>query len=142
MEAILEVGTNIWLYTSNNTAAQRYEIKLYGKRVLPDHGRKNRKSAGGGRKSSKNGANLQQYEWNGNDGQLWKFVRTGTNSYYLKSKLGTVIKAASEKCEAGSNVELGTLNESSMRRNGHCKNRKSYSLEEGTYVVKKRIGYK
>ena len=132
-------GTNIWLYTSNNTAAQRYEIKHMGNgyyRIMVEKTGKVLEVAG---KSSKNGANLQQYEWNGNDGQLWKFVRTGTNSYYLKSKLGTVIKAASEKCEAGSNVELGTLNESSNAQKWTLQKQESYSLEEGTYVVKSAL---
>ena len=132
-------GTNIWLYTSNNTAAQRYEIKHMGNgyyRIMVEKTGKVLEVAG---KSSKNGANLQQYEWNGNDGQLWKFVRTGTNSYYLKSKLGTVIKAASEKCEAGSNVELGTLNESSNAQKWTLQKQESYSLEEGTYVAKSAL---
>lgn len=41
--------------------------------------------------SNQSGANLKQYEYSQNNAQLWKFVKLSDGSYYIRSKLGTVV---------------------------------------------------
>ena len=132
-------GTNVQIYASNNTAAQRYEIKKMKDGYYRIMVEKTGKVLDVKDISSKEGVNLQQYEWNGNDSQLWKFIRTGTSSYYIKSKLGTTIQVSSEKCESGSNVEMGMLKETSDKQKWTLTRAENYSLEEGTYAIKSAL---
>lgn len=60
--------------------------------------------------STANGANVQQYQWNGTDAQLWKFVDAGNGTYYIRSKLGKTLDVKSGKTANKTNIQLYGMN--------------------------------
>lgn len=55
-------------------------------------------------------ANLWEYSWNGSNAQLWKFIVNSDGSYYIKSKLGTVVDIFSGIIAEGTNIQMYTAN--------------------------------
>lgn len=84
------------------------------------------------------GTNLQEYAWNGTDAQLWKFIDAGEGSYYIKSKLGTVIDVTSGVVQSGTNVQMYTLNGTNAQKWVLDSGRTSTNViqvENGTYTI-------
>lgn len=111
-------GANVEVYKSNNQDNQQFEITYEGNgyyRIIAIHSRKSLDVHGASRRS---GANLEQYQFSGTSNQLWKFVDAGDGNYYLKSKLGTVVSVAKNIVVNGTNVNMATMAEREMCKNG------------------------
>lgn len=84
-------GANVYVTGNQNLSSQRFELTYVSNgyyKILAEHSEKSLDIPAG---NSAVGVNLQQYSWNGSNAQLWKFVKLSDGSYYLRSKLGTVI---------------------------------------------------
>lgn len=101
---------NIQLYSSNDTAAQRFIVTYIGDGYYNIVNEKSRKSIDVANGSNKAGANLWQYTCNGTDAQKWKFIDAGNGYYYIKSPKGTVIDVKSAMTWNGTNIWMYTLN--------------------------------
>lgn len=105
-------GGNIQLYTSNDSDAQKFEVKKvsdgYYKIISLSSGKALDICAG----SVKSGTNVQQYTWNNSNAQLWRFIEADNGKYFIQSKLGTVLDVFSAICVNSSNVQSYELNES------------------------------
>jgi surface antigen len=65
---------------------------------------------------AQSGVNVQLYEWNGTNAQLWKFVSDGNGYYYIKNKLGYYLDVASGTVMNGQNIWVYTGNKSSAQK--------------------------
>ena len=106
--ALSSNGANVQTYASNNTSAQRFEILYAGDgyyQILAEHSGKALDILNG---SSANGANVQQYDCNGTNAQLWKFIDAGDGTFYIQSKLGTVLDIKTNIAASGANVQMSS----------------------------------
>ena len=71
--------------------SQMFDIKYMGAGYYQILSVQSGKSLDVANASSEPGANLWEYSWNGSNAQLWKFIVNSDGSYYIKSKLGTVV---------------------------------------------------
>src|SRR5699024_10336307 len=75
---------------------------------------------------------------NGSDAQLWKFIENGDGSFYIRSKLGTVIDVSGGVIQAGRNVHMYTMNGSSAQKwklNSDRGAVNTLNIESGTYTI-------
>jgi hypothetical protein len=108
--------TNAQAYKRNNTEAQQFEITSVGDGYYKIVNVNSGKVLDVSNANRASGANVWQYTWNGSDAQLWKFLDAGDETYYLQSKLGTVLSLASATVSNGTNVQTGTINYSTSQR--------------------------
>ena len=100
-------GANAQLYSSNNSAAQKFIIRknpdntyrienLASEKVLD--------VAGG---STRNGTNVWQYSYNGTCAQKWIFLKNADNSYTIKSSCGDkVLDIAGGAIRNSGNIQI------------------------------------
>lgn len=101
---------NVNLYNNNNSAEQRFEITYVGDgyyKIIAEH---SDKSLDVFSALTAPGTNLQQYAWNNSNAQLWKFVDAGNGTYYIRSRLGTVIDLEAGQPLSGANVCMDNMN--------------------------------
>ena len=85
------------------------------------------------------GTNLREWTWNGSAAQLWKFIDNGDGSFYIRSKLGTVIDVSGGVVQPGRNVQMYTMNGSSAQKWKLDSERtagNTLNIENGTYTIK------
>lgn len=130
-------GGNIQLYKYNDSASQHFEIYPVGDgyyKILSERSGRALDVRGG---SSKVGTNLQQYTWNNNkvNAQLWKFISANDGSYYIQSKIGTVLDLNTNRAVSGANVQM---NKKSTRTTQKWKLEKveQTPVENGTYTFR------
>ena len=72
--------------------------------------------------------------------QLLKFINMGNGSYYIRSKLGTVIDVTNGSIQTGTNIQMYTLNYSSAQK-WTLKSTavKAESIAEGTYTIQAAV---
>lgn len=88
--------------------------------------------------SSANNANLWEYAWNGSDSQLWKFIQNSDGSYYIKSKLGTVIDISGGVVQNGRDIQMYTINGTSAQKwvlDPEIREVNERPIENGTYTI-------
>ena len=78
---------------------------------------------------------MRQGVWDGSDGQLWKFVSAGDNSYTVKSKTGTVLDIDSAVYAAGTNVQTYKANGTDAQKWKLNKEYETVEIEEGVYTI-------
>lgn len=125
---------NIQLYQSNATIAQQFRISYAGKgyyTITTEHSNKVLDIASG---SHQSGANVQQYKSNGSNAQLWKFVETEDGSYYIKSKLGTVLSVKNDNVVKGANVDVQDMRSVSAQK-WNLKKIQDQNVKNGTYLI-------
>lgn len=109
-------GTNIQLWESNGTNAQKYHVQLvsmgYYKIASAISGRV-LDVAGGVRGS---GVNVHLYDYNGTDAQLWRFYNAGNGYYYIKNKLGYFIDVSNASTNNGANIQVYSGNGSNAQK--------------------------
>ena len=102
-------GTNIQVYQSNNSIAQKFKIQSTGdgwfKITSPSSGKCLDVQGG----SSKSGTNVQLYGDNGSDAQKWRFYPEG-DCFAIKNKLGCYLDVDGGKNKNGTNVLVYTKN--------------------------------
>ncbi|MCD7892194.1 MAG: RICIN domain-containing protein [Erysipelotrichaceae bacterium] len=107
-------GTNIQLYTSNSSNAQKFNIvKVSGTyyKIVNANGKVLDVANG----SKKSGTNVQLYTYNGTSSQLWQFYPTGTGYYTIRNKLGCYLDVSGGKTTDGTNIRVYTGNSSSAQ---------------------------
>ena len=117
-------GANIQIYTSNNTAAQRWVIQnVYGPDggstgyvTITHAGTSSALDVSGG--SKKSGANVQQYAENGTAAQRWIPVKQANGSFVFYSGLGRnlVLDVSGGSVSNGANVQIWSANGSAAQR--------------------------
>ena len=117
-------SANIQIYATNNTNAQRWDIKnVYGNDGQPTGyvtiaraGRASLLDVSGGNKKS--GANVQQYRKNGTAAQRWIPVKQADGSYVFYSGLGRnlVLDVSGGSTSNGANVQVWAANGSAAQR--------------------------
>jgi hypothetical protein len=107
---------NVQAYKRNNTMAQQFQVTSVGGGYYKIVNVKSGKvlDVYDGRAAS--GTNVWQFTWNGTDAQLWRFLDAGDGTYYLQSKLGTVLSLASATVSNGTNVQTGTISYTASQR--------------------------
>ena len=117
-------GTNIQMYTSNNTPAQRWDIKNVigsdgqptGYVTIARTGRTSVLDVSGG--SKKAGANVQQYGQNGTPAQRWIPVKQSDGTFVFYSGLGRnlVLDVSGGSTSSGANVQVWNANGTAAQR--------------------------
>lgn len=105
-------GANVYVTGNQNLSSQRFELTYVSNgyyKILAEHSEKSLDIPAG---NSASEVNLQQYSWNGSNAQLWKFVKLSDGSYYLRSKLGTVIGVQT----SSTNVNMQLANQSNAQK--------------------------
>lgn len=105
-DAGTELRANVELNENDNSISQQYQIKHAGNGYYTINAEHSNLTLDVNNGSKEPGANLHQYRINGNRSQLWKFVEAENGSWYIKSKLGTAIDAASESAAVGTNINM------------------------------------
>lgn len=125
---------NVQLGEKNDLSHQRVEISYAGAgyyKIAFEHSSKVLDVDDGSKKS---GANVWQYTWNNTSAQLWKFVEAGNGTYYIKSKLGTVLGISSANVTSGSNICTQTMkDENSLKWQLQKVN--EWPVKEGQYFI-------
>lgn len=126
--------SNVQLGVSNNTSSQRYEITYVSGgyyKIIAEHSDKSLDISGG---SGENGANVQQYTWNGSNAQLWKFVNAGNGNWYIRSKLGTVLDISASSPVLGTNVQMWEM-DGDTTQNWKLTKTEYKPVADGTYSI-------
>ena len=109
-------GTNIILYTSKNGNNQRFKVikgcdgwykivAMQSDKVL---------DVAGGKKGK--AVNIQLWEDNGTDAQLWRFYRAASGQYYIKNKLGYYIDISGGKAKESANIHVYSFHSGNAQR--------------------------
>ena len=135
-------GTNIQLFQSNGTKAQKWSITnlengyyMITSLVSPSQ---NFDVAGGGKT---NGTNLQLHQNNGTKAQEWLIKETGDGYYYLMSNCnGLYLDVDTARMQNGTNIQLWKGLQNPAQK---FKLTRDYSAEhtidEGTYIIRSSI---
>lgn len=108
-------GTNIQVYQSNNSIAQKFKIQSTGDgwfKITSPFSGKCLDVQGG---SPKSGTNVQLYSYNGSDAQKWRFYSEG-DCFVIKNKLGCYLDVDGGKNKNGTNVLVYTKNGSNAQK--------------------------
>ena len=103
---------NVYVTGNQNLSSQRFELTYVSNgyyKILAEHSGKSLDIPAG---NSASGVNLQQYSWNGSNAQLWKLVKLSDGSYYLRSKVGTVVGVQG----SSTNVNMQSTNQSNAQK--------------------------
>ena len=97
-------GTNIWLYTANNSAAQQFKFIYSGDGYYRITNVRSKKVVDVYMNSPNWGTNIWQYDWNGSAAQRWKVVPRTDGAVYLKNANGMVIDICNGTMKSGTNI--------------------------------------
>lgn len=103
---------NVYVTGNQTLSSQRFELTYVSNgyyKILAEHSEKSLDIPAG---NSASGVNLQQYSWNGSNAQLWKLVKLSDGSYYLRSKVGTVVGVQG----SSTNVNMQSTNQSNAQK--------------------------
>lgn len=131
-------GQNATLGTYVGAKNQMFDIKYMGAGYYQILSVQSGKSLDVANASSEPGANLWEYSWNGSNAQLWKFIVNSDGSYYIKSKLGTVVDIFSGIIAEGTNIQMYTANGSDAQKWKLESGKEGIDerpLENGTYTI-------
>lgn len=123
-------SANICVGENQNLASQRFELTYISNgyyKMIAEHSGKSLDVDNG---SSNNGTNLKQYTYNQNNAQLWKFVKLSDGSYYIRSKLGTVVGVE----RSSINVNMQSINQSGAEKWKFAKT-ENKPLKDGEYII-------
>lgn len=135
---------NLCINTFDNISSQKYNISLvkngYYKIINCSTGKA--VTVSGNSKAVK--ANIAENDWNGSDGQLWKFIKSSNNSYCVKSKLGTYMDIDSGQFVNDRNVWTYSFNGSNAQKWYLKSDWASYgegeNVKTGTYYISSLLG--
>ena len=142
-------GANIQLYISNNTNAQKFNIKYLKNGYYEIESVKSGKVLDveyGGRNP---GTNIWQYESNGTDAQKWIIKKNEDKTYSIISKLNNLYIDISEgKARNEQNIQVYTGNKTNAQKFIFEKTQKNSqenssqpirTIENGTYIIKSSL---
>ena len=125
-----ENSANVCVTSNQNLSSQRFELTYVSNgyyKVLAEH---SGKSIDVDNASNQSGANLKQYDYSQNNAQLWKFVKLSDGSYYIRSKLGTVVGIQT----SSTNVNMQTANQSNAQK-WQISKTENKPVNDGKYVI-------
>ena len=128
-------GGNIQTYASNDTSAQRFEVRYQGDgyyQILAEHSGKSLDVSGAVKSA---GANVWQYTWNGSDAQLWRILDAGDGNYFIMSKLGTVLDLSGNIAQSGTNVQTDYLTDVNSQKWSFVES-EYRPIEDGLYSLR------
>lgn len=128
-------NANAWLYYYNGSEPQQFEAEYIGNGYYKLTAKHSGMVLECDSSTYKAGANVRQGVWDGSDGQLWKFVSAGDNSYTVKSKTGTVLDIDSAVYAAGTNVQTYKANGTDAQKWKLNKEYETVEMEEGVYTI-------
>ncbi len=108
-------GTNIQIWESNGTDAQKYNISKQSNgwyRIANVNGR----ALDVDKAERRNGANVIQWGWSGAENQQWKFVYAGGGYYYIQSRLGYYLDVSGAGTANGTNVQIWEKNNTNAQK--------------------------
>ena len=123
-------SANVYVAANQSLSSQRYELTYIGNgyyKIIAEHSGKALDIVSG---NSSAGTNVQQYSWNGSNAQLWKFVKLSDGSYYIRSKLGTVVGIEN----SSANVNMQAASQSGVQKWKIAKT-ENKPLENGEYAI-------
>jgi hypothetical protein len=109
-------GTNIALWESNQTGAQKFTVSALGsgwyKIICAANGKAIDVSGG----SSASGANVQLFEYNGSAAQQWRFYSAGNGYYYIQNRLGNQLDVNNAGTTNGTNIQVWEKNTTNAQK--------------------------
>lgn len=129
-------GANIQLYISNNTNAQKFDIKYVGDGLYSISNVNSKKMLDIKNNLSKNGTNIQQYTNNSSYAQKWIIKPTGDGYYTFVSPVSNkVIDVAGGQAKNGTNIQLYRCNGSNAQKFKLTLLDKGATIESGLYTI-------
>jgi N-acetylmuramoyl-L-alanine amidase len=129
-------NANAQAHNRNNTMAQQFQVTSVGGGYYKIINVKSGMALDVAGESKAAGANVWQHTWNGSDAQLWRFLDAEDGTYYLQSKLGTVLSLASATVSSGTNVQTGKINyETTQRWSLVSTSLRSVTIADGVYEI-------
>ena len=125
-------GTNIQIWSANNTFAQRFYIEKVTSDWYSIRNIESRKAVDVTGGSRGNEVNVQLYDWNGTDAQLWQFQYADNGFFYIKNRLGYYLDAWNNRNADGTNVQT-------YQFNGGNNQKWKLSPAEGIYTITSRL---
>ena len=108
-------GTNIQLWESNGSAAQKFNVSKQSDgwyRIANVNGR----ALDVDKAERRNGANVIQWGWSGATNQRWRFVNAGGGYYYIQSALGYYLDVNGAGTANGTNVQIWEKNNTNAQK--------------------------
>ena len=133
LDAEKESG-RVQLSSANETDSQLFQVDYQGKGYYRIISKSSGNVLGVKDNSEKAGAEVQQFKWDGSDGQLWKFVDCYDGTYYIKSKLGTVLEVADGEIVDGADLQMNIINNSPEQKWGLYDPDKLYGIMGETFT--------
>lgn len=109
-------GTNIQIYTENESTAQKFTIQHVGSGWHKICHVTSGKSIDVENATRKSGVNVQLYDTNGTDAQLWRFYPTDQGYYYIQNKLGYYLDVNGGSTYNGANVQVYSPNKTNAQK--------------------------
>ena len=108
---------NVWLYKSNNTVAQKFNIKYRGNGYYSIMNVKSNKALDVKSASTANSANVWQYTYNGSCAQLWIIKYNSDGSYTFINRCSRkALDLKGAKTANKTNVQIYTSNNSAAQK--------------------------
>lgn len=128
-------GANVQLYTSNNSYAQKFEIKAAdgGYYTITNYKSKKALDVYGAGKA--NGTNVVQYAANGSDAQLWKPVYYSGGFMFQSKCNGLFLDVYGANAVDGANIHVWSRNNTAAQRFVLSKTDTSTTITEGAYAI-------
>lgn len=101
--------TNIQIWKANDEGAQKFYITRVNSGWYSIRHFNTRKAIDVTDGKRGQGVNVQLYDWNGTDSQLWRFYDAGENYYYIQNKLGYYLDVQDRNASNGGNVQVWGL---------------------------------
>jgi GH25 family lysozyme M1 (1,4-beta-N-acetylmuramidase) len=139
--ASMDDSANAQLYSSNDTAAQKFQVTYLGDGYYSITSVNSDKALDVSCASTAAGANVQQYESNGTKAQKW-VIKSTDDGYYqiLSSYTGYALTASSKSgISDGTNVTVDTNNGLSTQKFRLSPVADDATIGDGTYVVQSAL---
>lgn len=109
-------GTNIQLYYSNNSNAQKFTVTSVGSGWYSIRHAQSKKAVDVAGGVSNKVANIQLYDYNGSSAQQFRFIYSGNGYYYIQNKGGYFIDVSGGKVSNGTNIQVYSGNQSASQK--------------------------
>lgn len=109
-------STGILLKSSQYLSTEQFQVTKLSDgwyKIVNKYSGKSLDIAGG---NSKDGAVVQQYDYNGSYAQQWRFVDAGEGYCYIQSRLGTYLERKDGSTNEGTRIQTYTLNFSNAQK--------------------------
>lgn len=132
-------GTNVQIYTSNNSNAQKFLVRADGDGYYSIVCLGTAKALDVANGSSSSGTNIWQYTPNGTAAQKWKFMQNADGTLRVVSKLGDCgLDVVAGSTADGANVQLYALN-GTAAQSFILKSTTPSAMASGDYIIRAAV---